>query len=69
MIIPITVLIVGFVFLLVRWTWQTMKRSNDPAVQEAVETFSAQVDELRQALIRLGTWTKKCKRPCISGRQ
>jgi len=53
MIIPITVLIVSVVFLLVRWTWRAMKRSNDPAVQEAVERFSEQVDELRQALIRL----------------
>lgn len=51
--IPLAVLIAGCVLFVCRWMWQAMKRSDNPAAQEAVETFTTQVDELNKALRRL----------------
>jgi len=53
MSIPLAVLVAATVVFLIRWAWQAMQRSDDPAAQEAVETFKQQMDELHEALGRL----------------
>lgn len=53
MSIPIAVLVLGTVVFVIRWTWKAMQRSNDPAAQEAVETFKQHLDDLHAALGRL----------------